>query len=163
MNGYDVDVLEMHRAPGGCCTSWKRKGYVFDYCIHNLSGTKPGSDLRMVWDELGALRDTRIIDHDRFVTVQDPSDRMLKWYTDPDRLARHMKELAPGDAKAIDELVKNIRKFISADPFASSMGGFMRTLKILPRVGLINWFSEMKLAVPRQNAIRHEIPRGSRT
>jgi phytoene dehydrogenase-like protein len=44
MNGYDVEIFEMHTQPGGMCTSWMRKGYTFDYCIHNLSGTAPESD-----------------------------------------------------------------------------------------------------------------------
>jgi len=70
MNGYDVEIFEKHTLPGGMCTSWKRKGFTFDYCIHNLSGTAPGSDLRQVWDELGSLEDTGIIDQDVFVRVE---------------------------------------------------------------------------------------------
>jgi len=38
MNGYDVEIFEMHDQPGGMCTSWQRKGYTFGYCIHNLDG-----------------------------------------------------------------------------------------------------------------------------
>jgi len=34
MNGYDTKIFELHTLPGGLCTSWKRKGYVFDGCIH---------------------------------------------------------------------------------------------------------------------------------
>ena len=39
MNDFDAEILEMHSLPGGMCTSWKRKGFVFDYCLHNLSAT----------------------------------------------------------------------------------------------------------------------------
>jgi phytoene dehydrogenase-like protein len=36
LNGYKTDIYEMHNLPGGLCTSWKRKGYTFDACIHGL-------------------------------------------------------------------------------------------------------------------------------
>lgn len=41
VNGYQATILEMHTTPGGLCTSWKRGGYTFDGCIHNLAGTAP--------------------------------------------------------------------------------------------------------------------------
>ena len=39
MNGYGTQIFELHDKPGGLCTSWKRKGYTFDGCIHWLVGT----------------------------------------------------------------------------------------------------------------------------
>jgi len=54
-NGYAVTVVEQHDKPGGLCTSWKRKGYTIDYCVHWLVGTKPGTDFHQIWEELGAL------------------------------------------------------------------------------------------------------------
>jgi phytoene dehydrogenase-like protein len=30
MNGYRSQIFELHSIPGGLCTSWKRRGYVFD-------------------------------------------------------------------------------------------------------------------------------------
>ena len=55
MNGYRTIIFELHDKPGGVCTSWKRKGYVFDYYIHNLSGTAPDSTFHEIWNELKAL------------------------------------------------------------------------------------------------------------
>ena len=34
MNGYKTKIFELHELPGGLCTAWERKGYVFDGCIH---------------------------------------------------------------------------------------------------------------------------------
>ena len=42
MNGYETQIFEMHNIPGGLCTSWKRKGYTFDGCIHYLMGSRTG-------------------------------------------------------------------------------------------------------------------------
>ena len=38
LNGYRTQIFEMHSISGGQCTSWKRKGYIFDVCIHHLFG-----------------------------------------------------------------------------------------------------------------------------
>ena len=32
MNGYQTKIFEMHSIPGGCCTAWERKGFIFDQC-----------------------------------------------------------------------------------------------------------------------------------
>ncbi|MGE5586324.1 MAG: phytoene desaturase family protein [Bacillota bacterium] len=56
MNGFSTQIFEMHDKPGGLCTAWRRKGYTFDYCIHNLAGTAPNSPYYRMWRELGALR-----------------------------------------------------------------------------------------------------------
>ncbi|MBN1224693.1 MAG: NAD(P)/FAD-dependent oxidoreductase, partial [Candidatus Aminicenantes bacterium] len=97
LNGYDTEIFEMHHQPGGVCTSWTRKDFVFDYCLHNLAGTAPGSDLRKVWDELGALNDTEIIDHPSFVRIEGPGGESLEWHNRLDRLVAHLKEIAPED------------------------------------------------------------------
>lgn len=141
MNGYDIAIFEKHASPGGMCTSWARKGYTFDYCIHNLSGTAPGSDLRQVWDELGALDDAKIIDQDVFVRVEGPSGAHLDWFTKLDRLEAHLKSIAPEDSRAIDDLIGAERKFIGADFFSMQLGGFWRTLKMFTRLPAVNrWF-----------------------
>ena len=40
LNGFDVEVFEMHSKPGGECTGWQRGGFHFDNCIHWLMGSK---------------------------------------------------------------------------------------------------------------------------
>ncbi|MGE5587778.1 MAG: phytoene desaturase family protein, partial [Clostridia bacterium] len=55
MNGFSTRIFEMHDKPGGLCTAWKRRGYTFDYCIHNLGGSAPDSPYYRMWRELGAL------------------------------------------------------------------------------------------------------------
>jgi phytoene dehydrogenase-like protein len=145
MNGYDVEIFEKHVFPGGMCTSWKRKDYTFDYCIHNLSGTSPDSDLRKMWEELGALEDTGIIDQDVFVRVEDPADNYLDWFTDLDRLEGHLKSIAPEDSRAIDDLIGAARKFIGADFFSMQLGGFWRTFKLFTKLPAVNRWSRIKM------------------
>ncbi len=139
MNGYDVEIHEAHTLPGGLCTTWKRNGYVVDGCIHWLTGTRPGSNLYRIWEELGAVQGRRMFDHDIFASVVSLDGRTLHFYTDVDRLDAHLKELAPQDAKAIDELSGMIRKLAGfswplgkAPELVGRLGGLRMMAGMLP-------------------------------
>ena len=71
MNGYETEIFESQAKPGGVCVSWKRKGYTFDYALHNLFGTSPDSPDKEVWMELGALRGLQTYSFKEFVQVED--------------------------------------------------------------------------------------------
>jgi phytoene dehydrogenase-like protein len=57
MNGYNTQIFEMHNLPGGLCTAWERKGYIFDGCIHWLVGSSPKSGMHDLWEETGIWQD----------------------------------------------------------------------------------------------------------
>jgi phytoene dehydrogenase-like protein len=140
MNGYRSRIFEMQDKPGGVCTSWNRKGYIFDYCIHNLVGTGKESGVRKVWAELGALQGTEIIDHDTFGRIEGPNGEVLNLYTDLNKLERHLKEIAPEDSKIINEYIKAARSFLSAGMFSMGLGGLRRKLKMIAHIrGVMKW------------------------
>ncbi len=112
MNGYDAHIYEMHDLPGGLCTSWKRKGYIFDVCIHWLEGTSPYSPFHRIWQELGVIQDKKIYYKDISVRLF-LNGQIVNFYCDPEKLAKHLKEIAPEDSETIDELVYTIRKVYS--------------------------------------------------
>ena len=111
MNGYRTQIFELHTLPGGLCTSWKRKGYTFDGCIHWLVGSGSGTSFHRVWEELGAVQGRRIVDHEEFIRVEGTGGKTFIVYTDVDRLEQHMKELAPADASVIKEFADAVRLF----------------------------------------------------
>lgn len=116
LNGYRTEICELHDLPGGLCTAWERKGYIFDGCIHYLFGSAPGLPFNQVWQDLGIGPERRMLQHDEFIRVTDRTDgRTLIAYSDAERLAAHLKELAPGDADHADELADGIRAFASFD------------------------------------------------
>jgi phytoene dehydrogenase-like protein len=119
MNGYRTQIFELHDKPGGLCTSWKRKGYVFDGCIHWLVGSGAGSGFNRIWQELGAVQGRQMVDHEEFVRVEGEDGKTFILYTDIERLEQHMKELAPGDARIIDEFCDAARRFTQ---FGQAMG-----------------------------------------
>jgi phytoene dehydrogenase-like protein len=108
MNGYQTQIFEMHNLAGGLCTSWKRKGYTFDGCIHWLMGSRSGVFNRF-YTELGAVQDRPMVDHDEFLRIEGPGGKTWTVYTDIDRLEQHMLELSPADAAVIVELCNAAR------------------------------------------------------
>jgi phytoene dehydrogenase-like protein len=146
MNGYDVEIFESHDKPGGMCTAWTRKDYVFDFCIHNLAGTAVGSAMHGVWRELGALDGRGVINRDEFVRVEVPGGGVVHWYTDLDRLGTHLKEIAREDSEAIDDMLRAVRRFARADLLSMPLGGTMRMLRVLPSLPIIRRWSRLMMS-----------------
>lgn len=132
MNGYTTHIFEQAARPGGVCTSWQRGEYTFDGCIQWLVGTRPGSPLNHIWQELGALSDGRpIVDHDELVRVESRDGRALHVYTDADRLEQHLCELSPADAGAARALCDAIRCCATFDQPSQIRGNLIGAI---PRV-----------------------------
>lgn len=115
MNGYKTRIFEMHDLPGGLCTSWKRKGYTFDGCIHWLVGSSPKSGIHDIWEETGVSQNRTFIDLDEYFRITDENGRTLIFYTDADKLENHLKESCPLDHGPVDEFIKGIRMCIPFD------------------------------------------------
>jgi phytoene dehydrogenase-like protein len=115
MNGYTTHIFEKESRPGGVCTSWRRGDYVFDGCIEWLVGTRPGSSVNRIWQELGALDNRRVVNHDEFVCIESRDGRVLHVYSDADRLERHLRELSPADADMAHALCDAIRHMAALD------------------------------------------------
>lgn len=136
MNGYKTSIFEMHTLPGGLCTSWQRKGFTFDGCIHWLVGSNPKSSNHVLWEELGALKGAEIVNHEEFVSFQDDKGKTFNLYNDIDRLEKHMLELSPADSAVIKEFCGTVRKLGTLEmPLEQPKGLFQRIsamFKMLP-------------------------------
>jgi phytoene dehydrogenase-like protein len=110
LNGYETQIFEMHTKPGGQCTSWKRKGYTFDACIHHFFGCKPGSDINQMWHELGALP-RELVYIAECTAVASPNGKMFVDYYDRERLKETLLKLSPADAKMIEQYIGAIKVF----------------------------------------------------
>lgn len=128
MNGYETQIFELHTLPGGLCTSWSRKGYTFDGCIHWLLGSSEGQMMNHIWQELGALKGTRIVNHEVSTCYRDTDGRELILYTDVNRLEKHLLELSPADEKPIREMAETIRKLGKLNLPTSKSGDFLGNL-----------------------------------
>ena len=110
INGYETQVFEMHAKPGGQCASWKRKGYIFDACIHHFFGCKPGTSVYQMWHELGALP-RELITLEACTAVSSPDGKMFVDYYDLERLENTLIKLSPEDSKMIEQYIGVIKAF----------------------------------------------------
>jgi len=138
MNGFETRIFEAHSVPGGQCCSWKREGYTFDGCIHHLFGCAPGSKIYDMWLELGAMpRD--MVKLEECTSILSPDGRLFRDYYDLDRLGSHLKDLAPGDASAIESYIRGCRAFVGNDFLGEMMlgsraGRYKALGSLLPRL-----------------------------
>lgn len=176
MNGYGTQIFEMDTRPGGVCTSWKRKGYTIDGCMHWLVGSGPASSFYGIWEELGILQNHTFVDHEEYVSVEGKPGKSLALYADPNRLEQSMKELAPEDSAFIEDWVKGIRKLIGfdmpVDKAPELMGIFDKVkmaFRILPYLGFMRKWGKMtvrQFTERFQSAFMREVflaPVGERT
>lgn len=114
MNGYDVDIFELHTLPGGLCTAWERGGFTFDGCIHYLFGSGDGQPFNRMWRELGAVQGRQFVDHDEYQRLTD-GEHTLTVYADPDKLEAHLLAISPEDAGLIRAFCHGVRQFTRFD------------------------------------------------
>ncbi len=145
MNDYKTKVFEMQEKPGGVCVSWKRKGYTFDYAVHNVFGITPNSVNNHMWQELGALKGLKTYSFKEFVQIEDPNGKVFTVHTNLDELQKHMEQLAPQDKKLIGDYIKHAHRFSGYDLFSALSGGIGTKLKMLPLMGALVKYSKITL------------------
>jgi len=143
MNGYKTVIFEKQAKSGGVCVSWMRKGYTFDYAVHNVFGAVSHSADSPLWMALGAFRGLEIHRFREFSQVEDTDGKAFTVYTDLDDLERHMMELSPSDEKKISEFVGACRRFRDYDVFGSMSGGLGSMIKMLPILRSLMKYSKM--------------------
>ena len=111
MNGLDVTIYEMHRIPGGLCTSWRRRGFVFDGAVRYLANVNPDTKGYQLWEELGILEGTQFHFYNEFNCIEGSDGRQLHIYTDLDRFENHLLTLSPQDRRVIRDFIGGIQDF----------------------------------------------------
>jgi phytoene dehydrogenase-like protein len=145
INGYETQIFEMHIKPGGQCTSWKRKGYTFDPCIHHFFGCKPGSSVNQMWHELGALP-RELVNIEECTSVASPDGKIFVDYYDLERLRNTLLKLSPADSQRIEQYVGCIKAFADKkiDEVISS-GSFWKMITIFPLMPSIPKWIKMNM------------------
>jgi phytoene dehydrogenase-like protein len=110
-SGFNVTIYESGNVPGGNCTSWRRKGYLFEGGMHWLTGSGKDQMLYRVWHEVGALTaETQITNSDPFL-VCDWQGQQVCLYRDAAKLQAHLCEVSPEDKGRIARLCRDIVRF----------------------------------------------------
>lgn len=123
MNGYRTTILEMGDTPGGLCTSWRRKGYLFDGSIAGLAGSAPGSPLYQLWEEIGVAKYCPLHYGENFGHIRLLDGRTITVYANIDRLEAHLLDCFPSEAAIIREFTGALRSVLDLDiPFSDARG-----------------------------------------
>jgi phytoene dehydrogenase-like protein len=152
MNGYRTEIFEMHDKPGGLCTSWTRKGYTIDGCLHWVTDSKPGPGFYRVWEELGAIQGRQMVYFDVFGRLEGRHGQEFVFYSNLDRLEQHMLELSPEDRDLIKDFIKDARKCLrfelpidKAPELYGPLDGIKLLFKMLPFLSMIRKWDRVSL------------------
>jgi len=110
--GFDTTILEGHSIAGGMCTSWKRKGYLFEGGMHWLVGTAPG-EMNQLWRFVGALDDSVAIHYNDPFMEYNYGESPIRIYRSVDDTESYLLSLVSADSKdaqVIKVLCDEIRK-----------------------------------------------------
>jgi len=108
--GFDVTVMESHNIAGGNCTSWKRKGYLFEGAMHWLTGSNKNQYIYKVWEHIGALNDNVNVSYEEPAKEYIHKGEAIRLYRNIEMTEKHLIELSPADEKEIRALCKHIRR-----------------------------------------------------
>ena len=158
-SGFDVTILEQHSIPGGMCTSWRRKGYLFEGAMHWLTGLSPKTGINEIWRDVGALSDNvKVFYHDIFASVEWDG-KTVCFYRDIEKTKKHFLDISPEDADVIDQLVKDVRSLSKIsipvmdikgvktnNPKKMKLGSLIKMLPALPIMGRIAKMSSAEYA-----------------
>jgi prolycopene isomerase len=98
--GLKVLVLEKNRNVGGCCTSFRRKGYNFDVSVQSIGECQRGGRIWRLLDRLELLDKIQFIRLEPAREYHFP-DRKIRQYSDLDSHIDHLNSQFPEESKGI--------------------------------------------------------------
>jgi len=146
MNGYQCQIFEHARHPGGVAAEWKRHGYTIDGGIHFYMGYRPGRPDHDSYRELGLYQADQYLEITTYGRFLDPSDgRTLDITQDLDQLAATMKNISPQDAVFINRVLTGAKAFRH-----SNMTGSMKKPPDMNR-----WWDTLKMMIKMKGTLRY--------
>ena len=107
--GFESVIYEKNKVAGGQCMGWNRREYHIDNCMHWLTGTKEGTGLRKLWEDLGALGDkVNFIKTEKFYSSELDGKQVTLW-RDLLRTEKELLEISPEDAEEIHEFISYVK------------------------------------------------------
>lgn len=105
--GMKIMILEKNTFPGGCCSSFKRKGFCFDSGVHALGGFGPNGVLEKIFLELDLFKHVELIKLET-TDVIFLDDLKIYFKRDIDNTIEDIKSKFPYNIKEIDDFFKII-------------------------------------------------------
>ena len=100
--GHKVTLIEKNNTVGGLFSGYEVNGFYIDACIHWLMGTKKGTALYGLWENIDGLNDdVEIIGLDSFVTV-DYQGTKVRLGRDIEKTRKEWLAISPEDEEEIN-------------------------------------------------------------
>jgi len=96
--GMQVLIAERHSRPGGYCTSFKRKGFVFDAAAHSFGSYRDNGNFHRIIRELELEQRITINKYDPADIVITP-DHTLTFWADRDKTIQEFQQVFPDEPK----------------------------------------------------------------
>lgn len=109
--GLSALVVEQHSIPGGCCTSFQRKGFTFDVGTDLLVGAERGGMLFNVLEELGLKDDIEFIELAPLTKIIGSNYNIP--LTPLEGLAEELKRMFPSEKTGIEAFVRDCKGIAS--------------------------------------------------
>lgn len=117
--GYSVRVLDQAIVPGGCASTFKRRGFTFDVGATQVAGLEPGGIHHRIFNEIGVdLPEATPCDPACAVYLPDESAPIAVW-RDPQRWQAERQRQFPGSEpfwQFLNDLFRYSWAFQSRDP-----------------------------------------------
>ena len=153
-SGFSVTLIEQHSIVGGMCTSWRRKGYLFEGAIHWMTGSSPKTAMYELWKDTGALGDNvNVLLSDPFYSVEHDG-QILCLYRDIKKTVETLCAISPADEANLKQLEKEVIKLSkmqmpiydikgvkSENPKQMSFRDIMKMLPLIPTMNRLNKIS----------------------
>jgi len=108
--GIKTMIVEKNSNPGGYCTSFKRRGFHFDACVHSLGSLREGGNLRVILNELDLEEKLRIDRYDPSDIIITP-DHKISFWNDLDKTVGELQADFPQESENIKEFFEYVLNF----------------------------------------------------
>jgi phytoene dehydrogenase-like protein len=130
--GKKVLLIEQHKIPGGCATTFKRGDFTMEVGLHEMDGPSPRDMKTRIFNELD------VFDNVRFIKVPEfyhfVNDRInITIPHDPEEAIKKLKGLFPEDTEGIETFFNKIlnpkkKPTENTDPIEKSLGEFLDSI-----------------------------------
>ena len=146
LEGFETELYEAHSRPGGMCTTWKRKGFTIDNCVHWFTCTKKDMQLNRLWQNVGLVSDDIDTVELKSFYSSELNGKTLTLWSDLERTRKELLSLSPEDEKEINDFI---------DTVELEKGMQLPVFKPVSAVGLFDLPEMIKTMHPMIKAIRH--------
>ncbi|MBE6662821.1 MAG: NAD(P)/FAD-dependent oxidoreductase [Ruminococcaceae bacterium] len=101
-SGIPCEIFEKNAMAGGNLTGWRREECVIDNCLHWLTGTRCGTALYALWQDIGMLDENTAIYRAPYFYRSELRGESVALYASMELARREFHAVAPADSREID-------------------------------------------------------------